>query len=654
MGPMVLDIETFYDFHSCVGYDGENWYEFYFTNDDMSQFDDYIDWLESLNEIITYNGENFDRPILDWIVHNQDAFRVHQLNATSIYDLATTIIESDEPVWEIVPIRRYFKNIDLLKIHHYDNKARMTSLKWLEFAMRMEDIRDISVDIHSPIPKEKYAEIIAYNRHDVYATWLFYMKSQEEIEFRRHLIDKYKKRAIMNYSDVKIGEYINRVTYMEKTGLNWEDFKDRRTYRDVIRFRDIIPDWIQFFTPEMNRFVENLKKTGFRAGGKFEREIKFNEDLTVTFALGGIHSQDERRIVGEKDGKHPVEWDVGGMYPYRMIQDKLFPEHLSVEWVEGLSESYNHRQFELKPLLKTLEKGSAEWKYYDKEQRTIKLSLNGGGYGKTGSSYSWQYDPLVMYKVTIPGQLSLLMFIEACLIRGIEVVSANTDGVVVMQGPEDEETMKKIVEYWEEQCSFIMERTDYEKIIFNSVNSYVAVIKAGDSTYLKTKNEFAYDVEYHKNSSQRIVPIAICNYFINGVHPSDTIRNHLQGKDYEIGGSTVKNYGVYDFCIARKISRNQKLILVKPDEPEYITSRVFRYYISKTGWWLKRIFLSGKMVGRKPQNVNKGWRVKSFMRYHEDVDVDYSYYEEEANKIIRKIEGNTRVLEGKGKQISLF
>ena len=58
---------------------------------------------------------------------------------------------------------------------------------------------------------------------------------------------------------------------------------------------------------------------------------------------------------------------------------------------------------------------------------------------------------------------------------------------------------------------------------------------------MKLKGCFEIDKEFHKDPSMKIVPIALYEYFINGISIEQTIKNH-------------KN--IYDFCLRLKINRN--------------------------------------------------------------------------------------------------
>ena len=65
----------------------------------------------------------------------------------TLYDKAQAIIgaQDDDNRWmhTVKPTDRLWTNSDLFLIHHFDNRARSTSLKVLEFNMRADNISDL-------------------------------------------------------------------------------------------------------------------------------------------------------------------------------------------------------------------------------------------------------------------------------------------------------------------------------------------------------------------------------------------------------------------------------------------------------------------------------------------------------------------------------
>jgi len=154
---------------------------------------------------------------------------------------------------------------------------------------------------------------------------------------------------------------------------------------------------------------------------------------------------------------------------------------------------------------------------------TLKIVVN-GSFGKLGSMYSSLYAPELMIQTTVTGQLCLLMLIEMLEGAGAKVVSANTDGVVVLFDKALEDKIMGVTFEWSMQTSFELERSDYRSLHSRDVNNYIAVKLDG-----KTKRKGVYaDPLLNKNADFQIVSDAVANYLSAGTSLSNTI---LTSKD---------------------------------------------------------------------------------------------------------------------------
>jgi hypothetical protein len=80
-----------------------------------------------------------------------------------------------------------------------------------------------------------------------------------------------------------------------------------------------------------------------------------------------------------------------------------------------------------------------------------------------------------MIQVTVTGQLALLMLIEMLELSGIQVVSANTDGIVLRTRRDMTWVRDECIKWWESITGFETERTDYIMLASRDVNSFAAV-----------------------------------------------------------------------------------------------------------------------------------------------------------------------------------
>ena len=151
----------------------------------------------------------------------------------------------------------------------------------------------------------------------------------------------------------------------------------------------------------------------------------------------------------------------------------------------------------------------------------LKIAIN-AIFGKMGGEHEWFYDLEALYKVTINGQLFLLMLIERLTEAGIDVFYGNTDGITSIVKLEQEEEFYRICKEWEEELHLELEYVEIEKMMLRDVNNYTLRTTSG---YIKEKGDFLRNPPLGKNVDARIVAKATHEWFYNGTPIGDTILN---------------------------------------------------------------------------------------------------------------------------------
>lgn len=169
-----------------------------------------------------------------------------------------------------------------------------------------------------------------------------------------------------------------------------------------------------------------------------------------------------------------------------------------------------------------------ELRAYEVEMDSLKLSVN-GSFGKLGSMWSALYAPDLMIQVTVTGQLCLLMLIEAIEMEvGAEVLSANTDGVLIRCDAHLYDSLTNCIKRWEERTGFGTEETRYRSYFAKDVNNYLAIKEDGS---VKGKGLYNNPWEkpgrnvfkLHKNPSTTVVIEAVIGLLRDGVPVEHTI-----------------------------------------------------------------------------------------------------------------------------------
>ena len=155
-------------------------------------------------------------------------------------------------------------------------------------------------------------------------------------------------------------------------------------------------------------------------------------------------------------------------------------------------------------LQKELIEAKAQLAMYQAEDSSKKIQTN-GSFGKFGSKYSLLYAPELLLQTTITGQLALLMLIERMEEAGIQIVSANTDGIVCYAPNSLLDKCEEVAFEWELDTTYQLETTEYSKIASRDVNNYLAVKIDGK---VKGKGVFA-STGVAKNPDCSIVKMAV-------------------------------------------------------------------------------------------------------------------------------------------------
>jgi hypothetical protein len=529
-----------------------------------------LGFLAALQEsrclLVGFNNVGYDYPILHFIMENAHLRPTYN----DIYNKSASIIATP---WE-----RRFDNvvfdsdvlipqIDLYKIHHFDNDARRTSLKMLEFNMRSGTIEDLPFTPGYPLTFEQRGKLIAYNDHDVDETEKFYLHSTDLIEFREKLSTKYG-RNFLNHNDTKIGKdyfimqlerLIPGSCYTRTPGAGR---KPRQTIRASIAIKDVIFPYIQLI-PEFERVRQWLAaQTITETKGVFNDLSATVDGFTYDFGAGGIHGSIDPCVIESDDDYVLYDWDVASYYPNLAIVNRLYPEHLSEQFCDIYKDVFKQRR---------------QYKKGTPENAMLKLALN-GVYGDSNNKYSPFYDPQYTMSITINGQLLLCMLAQHLIsIPNLSMVQINTDGLTVRVPRGSVNLMIEICEWWQNYTWLELEHVIYKRMFIRDVNNYIGEYEDGK---LKRKGAYAHqtpiedpntqEVLWHKNHSALVIPKAAEAALVRG----ESIREFITG-----------HADIFDFMLRTKVNRKDQLMLNDTVQLQNIT----RYYIAYRGGSLTKV-----------------------------------------------------------------
>lgn len=584
-------------------------FEISHRRDDRQAFYFFTEYLrEHRAEEVGYNNLGYDYPVQHSILNN-----IMYITNADIYKKGDSIINAGDEnrfahmVWEkdwIVP------QLDLYKIHHFDNQAKRTSLKTLEFNMRMENIEDLPFTPGTYLTDSQIDTLRQYLIHDLKATLMFYKHSKKLIDFRRELSAKYG-RNFMNHNDTKIGkDYF--IMELEKSGIQCFEpgsRKPRQTHRLSIALNSVIFPYVRFEQPEFNRVLNWLRQQVItETKGVFTDLSADINGFSFDFGTGGIHGSIESQTIRSTENYVIIDLDVASFYPNLAISNELYPAHLGKQFCTIYKNVYDMRS--------SYPKGTPE-------NAMLKLALN-GVYGDSNNVYSPFYDPAYTMAITINGQLLLCMLAEELLkIPGLSMIQANTDGLTVYVPRVFTGQVEQVRHAWEKLTRLQLEEAIYDVMFIRDVNNYIAVYEGGKKVKRKGAYCHSVDLGWHQNHSMQVVAKAAEAALVHNKDIRDFITSHED---------------IHDFMLVTKVPRNSKLLWGDKQ-----VQNITRYYVSTDGAPLTKVMpplaKSLKLNPDAPErrmSVCKGWLTTECndMKRFNRATLNYDFYIKEAEKLV--------------------
>jgi len=617
---------------------------------DIDKFLDFLERNMTLDEWhVSFNGLGFDGQITQYIIQAADQLREMsgQDIAEWIYGKAQNIIDRQNTgeFLEFSERTMSINQVDVFKLNHWDNPAKRSSLKWIQYSMDWSNIKDMPIHHGSEIKTlNQIEEIKSYCSNDVKSTKRIMQLSKNQIALRKTLTEEYGIN-LFSASEPRISKELFLHFLSNRTGIKKYDLRQMRTHRTHIVVKDILLDYIKFETAPFKLLLEKFKdvivypdqtKNGFKYSVQYK-------GVKTDFGLGGIHGARQKKVFESNNDMIIMTSDVTSFYPNLAIRNKWAPAHLpKTEFCHLYEWFFDERR-------KISKKDIRNYVY--------KIILN-STYGLSNDKNSFLYDPEFTMRITINGQLSLAMLYEMITERipGAIPLMQNTDGLETVIPREYQEEYMKICAEWEKITNLELEHDTYQKIIIGDVNNYIAIqspkllspdkveeMKAENPHYLYYENESGtsycatkckgrfefHNLALHKNKSFLIVPKAIYHYFVHGIEPKTFMAQNRNIFDY-CGGVKIKGEWEYvEHFVDRETNHYKKDPL----------QHTIRYYMSNKG---SKIIKENVLDGRQIQVQSGKWLQTVFINYEEkhinEYDLNYDYYLEAVEKEINGLE----------------
>jgi len=516
---------------------------------------------------------------------------------------------------DLLSYNRTYISIDLMTLGL--ETVERKSLKAISIILRWCRIQDMPHKHNEKLNSTQLKSIIGYCFNDVLITLKLYNYLKEVLQTRLDIIalekikDKYTFETYISANKAKLGDLYGERLYAKYTNLKSVDFTRNHTSRDFVKFVDIISSKIKFATTPFIELLNQVRNTTITNDyPDFSYRIICNNTI-YDMKKGGLHSVDKPGVFFPTDDYFLIDYDKDSFYPRIIQREEIEPAHLQ----SGVFHTMAGDVIEERIVAKHDFKRATE--AYQK-----KILLNSWFFGKLMFDGSWTKDIQAGFKVTINGQLYLLMIIEKLEMNGIHVISANTDGFTALVPKDKYDKYLEITKYYQTYFNITGEYTNYILYVRKNVNDYIAI---SDKKVKQKGSSFLTETDISKSYGFPIRAKALISYFKDKIPIGDTIYNNNDIFDFLLTQKMSDTYTPYLYSIKNGI-------LHKEEQQKNI-----RYFVSKSGGILY------KERGKEKQRVIKNGYITTFNNYYpkdniKDYGIYYPYYITETKKIIEAIE----------------
>lgn len=629
-----------------------------------------LKWMMESYTCVTFNGVNYDIPMIEMAVHG--------LSCAQLKKCSDMIIVEEMRGQDVR--RKHAKGAGL-KVDHIDLievAPLFASLKGYAGRMHARKMQDLPFHPSTILSADQITIVRWYCVNDTHNTALLRETLKEQIDLRYTLSNEYKV-DLRSKSDAQIAEAVMSAELQRRTGV-----KPKRPEIEVgTTYRYQVPPWMKFKSPLMQwalGVVANAKfvvdYTGSIAMPEEIKDLQLDIQGSVyRMGIGGLHSS-ESTVAYHTDANYIViDKDVESFYPRIILNQGMFPEHLGPEFLHVYRTIVERR-------LKAKADGNKP------VAESLKIVIN-GSFGKFGSKYSILYAPNFLIQTTLTGQLSILLLIEMLEMAGIHVVSANTDGIVIMCPRNNMDLFNGIVAEWERITQYKTEETRYLSLYSRDVNNYIAVKQGFDKETktwiekpdgIKSKGAYANPwgdsknlaMRLHKNPTTTICVEAVEAFLTKGVPLDHTIRTatdvrkfvtvrSVKGGAVKVWNSTVPEHASQEELIQRagytpfaQGAWVEKGSYDAQGRYAITTEKAYRLacerlavpgdteFVGKTVRWYYAKDVPGELVYAQSGNkVPRSDGAKPIMAFNDNFtvapDVDHDWYITEAVRMLRDI-----------------
>lgn len=615
---LIVDTEIYRNYFLAMFTSIETGYVFFLESwDGGPKLDcNLLGWILTSFQTVGFNSLNFDIPICTLAIAGK--------TLSQIKDVADSIIIEEVRAWDILKNQKVKKlivnHIDLIEV-----APLFGSLKTYGARLHVRKLQDLPFPPNTILSEDQITITRWYCVNDTVLTAYLYVHLKEHIDLRINLGLKYKL-DLRSHSDAQMAEEIISYEIKRITGHRPRRPTRGQSVGQVFRYKP--PSYIYFQTTELQQALWEMSNADITVGPSGHAECpKVIRERIVVIAgkpykvgMGGLHSQEKAQALISNSIVRYFDRDVTGYYPNLILKNRFAPPHLGDIFLTALQGMVDRRT-QAKRFMQDMDNAGTnkelkEYKDATTEASGLKIA-NNGIFGKTSDPFSVVYDVPNMVQVTLTGQLSLLMAIEALELAKIPVMSANTDGIVIGCPVDRVDDMRNLFTAWEIHTNLETEETEYKSLYAANVNNYIAITPKGKT---KTKGWYCERGSAHNSVLSKNPEVLIC---------SDAVQDFLsKGKPIT---ETIRSCKDIRRFVAVRVVNGGGVKVWDDNHTEYLGKTV-RWYYAKD--------VPGEIVYAKSGNkVPRTDGAKPLMELTLQIpeDLDYEWYEAKAYQILEDI-----------------
>jgi len=552
---------------------------------------EWLQWMADTFCLVGFNCIFYDNTVCS-------AAASDKFDAAALQALSFEIIEQNSRPWQVAKARN-FKLLEPNQIDLIEVAPLQGSLKTYAARLHCGHMQDLPFDPNKVLSREEIAIVREYCFNDLDNTELLLGELSPHLELRAALSHEFQK-DLRSRSDAQLAQEIICSEIERLTGKRPHPIDFTKLVGTGFCYTP--PSYIQFSSAQNNAILSEICEAEIEIGHSghvvcpktIEGRKFIIAEKAYAIGMGGLHSRETCQAV-TNEMHRIIDRDVTGYYPNLILKNKFSD-------IVGLLDALQNivdRRYKAKKLG---DKVTAD---------SLKIATN-GTFGKMSDPFSPFYSPMCMVQTTLTGQLSLLMAIEALAQSGIEVISANTDGIVSLVHSEQYRKFCEIWKQWETLTGLETEETEYKALYSRDVNNYIAV-KLDNTT--KAKGVYSYvgsalNSPLSKNPENLVCIDAVIAHIVSGKPIADTI---------------AECRAMERFCTVRKVTGGAQ------KDGKYL-GKTIRYYYSKSA--------IGSIVycknGNKVPNSDGAKPLMTLPDCFPD-DIDYARYAEIAVSMLEDI-----------------